>query len=471
MTALSSPTPADQPRRELSLIDSTSIIVGIIIGSAIYQSSPIVAAGACDWTADRFPSLYGARLEAMQTVVLLGLWMLGGIVALLGAMCYAELATANPEAGGTYVYLSQALGRGVGFAFAWAEFWIVRPGNVGAVAFVLARYAAELLPPGVQQIPHLDLYLAGGAILLLSLLNALGLRAGTWTQNALTACKVLGLVAIIVTALTLPPPTPAMLPMRQVGSLPLAMILVMFAYGGWADMSFVAAEVRDPARSIFRALLLGTVAVVLIYVLVNQAFLHVLGTEGLAASQAVAAQVLQMRFGPRGAQAISLLIVVSCLGGINGMLFTGARVYYALGTHHPTFRWLGTWHAKSGVPHRSLAVQTLVTLGLVVGFGLHSGGFDRLVVFTGPFYWGFIGLVGVALIILRLRGNAASMGAYRVPLFPVTPILFSLTSGAMVYAAIDYAIRNPTLEAAVWALVVIGSGVVFGVVDWLSRRR
>jgi amino acid transporter len=459
---------ASQPRRELSLLDSTSIIVGIIIGSAIYEISPAVAAGAADWTNDLLPAWHH---ESFRALAMLGVWILGGIVALLGAMCYAELGTAHPHAGGTYVYLSEAFGRSVGFAFAWAEFWIVRPGNVGAVAFVLARYGVELLPPASRTIPHLDLHLAAGAILLLSVLNAVGLKAGTWTQNALTACKVAGLIAIVLAAATVPaPPLGAMQPPRPAGSLPLAMILVMFAYGGWADMSFVAAEVRDPARNIFRALLLGTAAVVLIYVAVNVAFLHALGIEGLARSQAVAAEVLSLRLGDWGSRAISLLVVVSCLGGINGMLFTGARVYYALGTHHRVFRWLGAWNERTGVPLRSLALQTLVTLGLVVGFGLYPGGFDRLVVFTGPFYWGFIALVGVALIVLRMRGGEAAAATYRVPFFPVTPLLFTLTSGAMVYAAIDYAVRSRAPEAA-WALVVILVGTIVGIVDWLARRR
>jgi len=456
-----------QPRQALSLLDSTSIIVGIIIGSAIYEISPTVAAGAEQWAAGWTAGLSSAWHGAAAAGAILGVWVLGGVVALLGAMCYAELGTARPQAGGTYVYLSESLGRSVGFAFAWAEFWIVRPGNVGAVAFVLARYAVELLPGAAQEIPHIDLHLAGGSILLLSILNAAGLRAGTWTQNALTACKLAGLAAIVVTALTISPQPPPLTP-RVVGTLPLALILVMFAYGGWADMSFVAAEVRDPTRNIFRALLLGTAAVVLIYLAVNLALMRALGVEGLAKSGAPAAQVLSLRFGAWGARLISLLVVVSCLGGINGMLFTGARVYYALGTHHPTFRWLGAWHARTGVPLRSLAVQTAVTLGLVIGFGLYPGGFSRLVVFTGPFYWGFIALVGLALIVLRLRGGAAT-ASYRVPLFPLTPLLFTFTSGAMVLAAVDYAARNVAWEG-VWAVVVIASGLVFGIIDWQARR-
>jgi len=202
---------------------------------------------------------------------------------------------------------------------------------------------------------------------------------------------------------------------------------------------------------------------------VTLAFLHALGIGGLAQSQAVAAEVLSLRFGPIGAKAISLLVVISCLGAINGTLFTGARVYYALGLEHPTFRWLGTWNDSTGVPLRSLLAQTLVTLGLVLGFGLYPKGFERLVIFTGPFYWGFIGLVGVALIVLRSRGATAG-AAYRVPLYPLTPLLFAASSGAMVYAAIDYAVRNRSPEAF-WAVGVVAAGIIVGVIDWRARRR
>jgi len=241
----------------------------------------------------------------------------------------------------------------------------------------------------------------------------------------------------------------------------------MFAYGGWADMSFVAAEVRQPQRNILRALLLGTGTVMGIYLLVNGAFLHALGLAGVAASKAVAADVLSLRLGEFGSKAISVLVVVSCLGAINGMLFTGARVFYALGTHHPTLRWLGTWNERTGVPLRSLVMQTVITLALVCV--CRREGFERLVVFTAPFYWGFIALVAVSLIVLRLRGSTAT-GTFRTPLFPLLPLIFAVTSGAMVYAAIDYAIQRRSLEA-LWAVVVISFGLAWGLWDWKLRRR
>jgi APA family basic amino acid/polyamine antiporter len=470
---------ASQPRQELSLLDSTSIIVGIIIGSAIYQSSPAIAAGAGRW-ATRFAEGWGASSStwssAAAAIAIVGVWLAGGLIALVGAMCYAELATAYPRAGGTYVFLSEAFGPNVGFAFAWAEFWIVRPGNVGAIAFVLATYARQIAVPSVKQAPLLELSLAAGAIVVLTALNGMGLRTGKRTQNVLTAAKLLGLAAIVATAISLPPPStvvPIVAAPHQ--TLLLSLILVMFAYGGWSDMSFVAAEVRDPQRNIFRALLLGTLAVTATYLVVNLAFIWALGVGGLTQAKAVAAEVVSLQFGSLASTGISLLVVVSCLGAINGMIFTGARVFYALGTEHPTFRWLGMWNESTGVPLRSLLVQTAVTLVLLVGFGLGRGGFERLVIFTGPFYWGFIGLVGVALIVLRHR-VASSVGKFLVPLYPLTPLVFAASSGAMVYAAIDYANRQRGEQplwfiGASWAAAVVVSGIIVGIIDRRARQR
>jgi amino acid transporter len=275
-------------------------------------------------------------------------------------------------------------------------------------------------------------------------------------------------LAIVVIGLTASaPPAPMSTSTLLAGSLTLALIQIMFAYGGWADISFVAAEVREPARNIFRALVLGTASVAAIYVLVNLAFLHALGVGGVIQSEAVGVDVVSLRLGAYGSRALSLLVVISCLGAINGLLLTGSRVFYALGTHHPTFQWLGAWNDATGVPLRSLVLQVLVTLGLVIACR-GSEGFGRLVVFTAPFYWGFIALVGIALLILRTRGKTQG-AAYRVPLFPWTPLLFAGTSGAMVYAGIDYALSKPAAEAW-WAAIVVASGIVAGFIDWRFRR-
>lgn len=484
MNAEPAPTPAARPREHLSLLDTTCIIVGIIIGASIYEASPMIAYHAAQpaiaWLNDlSFPpsSIRSPRPELSpqeQTqigmVAIIAVWSMGGLMALVGALCYAELATTYPREGGTYVFLREAFGRSLAFAFAWIEFWIIRPGNVGVIAFVFARYAAPLAGSFAGR--YTQVTLAVLAILGLSLVNLLGVRCGAWTQNVLTIVKILGLAIIIGVALTLTSPTAT----TQIagdarngagGSLALAMILVMFAYGGWSDMSYVAAEVRNPNRNIALALIVGTLAVSAIYLAINLAFVAGLGLDGFRNSQAVAADVLSLKLGPLGARAISLLICVSCLGAINGMTFTGARVYYAIGAEHPLFAWLGDWNYRLGVPARALVLQAAVTIALVIAFGLYQDGFQRLVVFTGPFFWGFFALVALALVVLRDKDHSRPRN-FRAPLYPLTPFIFGMSSLLMAYSALQYSLSNLAWEAS-WAVVVIVAGLVVYIIEQRQR--
>jgi amino acid transporter len=469
---------ANAPRQQLSLLDTTCIIVGIIIGASIYESSPFIAQNASSavvrmveqWQEWRGEAPLSVEAKAGATRAgIIGVWTLGGMLALIGALCYAELATAWPESGGSYFFISRAFGKTLGFAFAWCEFWIIRPGNVGAIAFVFANYAIKLLSPDGAQpaFSAAPALLAAGAIAILTVTNLLGLQVGKWTQNVLTILKVLGLVAIIVVALTLTPPE-TNVPVKPMdgGSLGLALILVMFAYGGWSDMSYVAAEVKNPAQNISRALLLGTLAVAIIYVTINLAFARGLGLPKFLDSSGVASDVLSARFGGWGGRAISLLICVSCLGAMNGMIFTGARVCYALGVNDPLFAWLGKWNDQLGVPLRALAVQAVVTIALVFGFGLKADGFKTLVIFTGPFFWGFFVLVSLALIVLRDR-EPDHPRLFRLPLFPILPAIFCLSSGFMMLSSINYVFANLAWQAS-WAGLVLASG--FAVAWWRSGR-
>ncbi len=466
--------PDAAPRQQLSLLDSTCIIVGIIIGASIYESSPFIAQNASAATVQlverlreqsNFQPLTPAGQATVSQLAIVGVWLLGGVLALIGALCYAELATAWPDAGGSYFFLSKAFGKTLGFAFAWCEFWIIRPGNVGAIAFVFAAYAMKLVSPDtpLESEAAKTVYsvapalLAAGAIMLLTITNLLGLQIGKWTQNVLTLLKVVGLGVIILVGLTLTPPeSPALAKPSGDGSLGLALVLVMFAYGGWSDMSYVAAEVKNPTKNITRALLLGTLAVAAIYVLINIAFARGLGLAGFLSSQGVASDVLSARFGPWGARGISLLICISCLGAMNGMIFTGARVCYALGVKDPLFAWLGQWNERLGVPIRATVMQAVVTIALVIGFGLRAGGFKSLVIFTSPFFWGFFVLVGLALIGLRDR-EPDHPRLFRLPLFPILPAIFCLSSGYMMLSSIDYVSHNLAWEAD-WAVLVLVSG-------------
>jgi amino acid transporter len=471
------PSPTVAPRRQLTLFDSTSIIMGIIIGATIYESSPLIA----------------INVRGLGGLVLA--WLLGGVCSLLGALCYAELATTYPEAGGDYVYLTRAFGRSIGFWFAWTQLWVIRPGSIGAFAYVFAHYAQKLQPLPLGDAPSMLLY-AAGSVILLSLINILGVPEGKWTQNLLTVAKVLGLAGIVIVGLTLKSPgasRPVIEPAWAgwhdvVAQFGVAMIFVLYAYGGWNEMAYVAAEVRDPRRNISRALILGTVGVTAIYLLVTLAFVHALGLAGLRSSDAVAADVLRLGLGRRGGQLVSLLICISALGGTNGMIFTGARIYYAMGRDHRLYAWLGRWSPRFGTPVISLLIQAAITLGLIVGFGLTASGFNRMVKFTSPPFWAFLVLVGLSVFVLRwregkrgqppfagtarrvLRTNgdcplfpdAGTTRSYRVPGYPVTPLLFCLYSGYMVYTSLAYAYRERTWEA-VWSVEILLMGAVLSI--------
>lgn len=474
--AEASKTPA-VPKPQLSLFDSTCIIVGVIIGSGIYETSPKIAAaasGIAQKLQESWPWL--GNLAAQQSWAawlisdagfIIGVWLLGGLLSLIGALCYAELANAYPKSGGDYVYITKGFGREMGFLFAWAQLWVVRPASIGMYAYVFARYANQIFP--LPETANPFLIYAAGAILVLTVVNMLGVMMGKWTQNVLTVIKVLGLAVIVGVGLWASPseavPEKPMDPWCNLG---LAMILVFYTYGGWNEMAYVAAEVRNPRKNILRALVLGTVAVASIYALVNVAFIRALGVVGFRSSQAVAADVLNL-VTPWAGKIISILICISTLGAINGMIFTGARIYYAMGTDHRMYRWLGSWDPQRGVPIVSLLAQGVVTLAMVVGFGWQAGaqGFDALLAFSAPIFWFFFLMIGLSLFALRAWAAAQTeaapvvpaTGTYRVPLYPIVPVLFCLSSLFMLYSSINYAITQLSAYA-LWALGIMLVGLL-----------
>ncbi|MGQ9505264.1 MAG: APC family permease [Thermogutta sp.] len=446
---------SSQPRRELSLFDSICIIVGIIIGAGIYETTPKIA--GC----------------LPNTEWLVGVWLLGGFLSFLGALCYAELATAFPHSGGDYVFLTRAFGRHLGFLFAWCELWIVRPGSIGMMAFVFARYAREIFPINVANSPQLSLLVyALGAIAILTFVNILGVRQGKWTQNLLTTLKILSLVLIFAVGMLRVSPAngkPLDPAPNQAASfnLYLAMILVLFTYGGWNEMAYVAAEVKNPTRNIIRALVLGTLSVTAIYVLVSVAFVRGLSFTGVQQSSVVASDLLRLAFGDWGGKLIAVIICISTLGVINGQIFTGARVYYAMGRDHRVFRLLGNWDPQRSTPIWSLVVQGVITIALVAGFGWYQDGFNNLLNFTTPIFWTFFFLVGLSLFVLRHREPQIPR-PYRVIFYPFVPIAFCCSCCFMIYASVTYAIQNRTYEA-IWAIGLLLLGLIVAVVMVSSK--
>jgi amino acid transporter len=441
--------PGPAVRAQLGLWDAISIIVGIVIGVTIYRSPPIIMSNVSGpWAG-------------------LGVWALAGGLSLVGALCYAELASTYPRSGGDYVYLTRAFGPLAGFLFGWAQLVVILTASIGAMAFVFADYAGQLWDLD----PRWAAPLAAASVAALSLTNILGVVFGKWTQNVLSLLKVVGLGAIVVAGLRWGQPAALVAPNEYEVAGPgfgLAMILVLYAYGGWNDAAFVAAEVRK-RNNIVLALILGTIAITLIYLAVNTAYLFALGFDGVRQSKAVAADTLRLLLrdtsgeaaGEAAGRAMCVVVMVSALGAINGLIFTGSRLYATLGAENSIFAWLGRWHPRLGSPLWSLLVQMLVTLAMIAGVGTqegrelidrglkrwsgaglpwpdYEGGFGTLVAGSAPVFWGFFLLSGLSLFALRQRDPDIER-PFTVPLFPLLPLVFCGTCFYMLYQAISYA--------------------------------
>ncbi|HEX6275658.1 MAG TPA: amino acid permease [Polyangiaceae bacterium] len=435
-----------EPERKLGLGDAVSLIVGVVIGAGIFETAPLV-----------FSNVDGPWLG-------LACWAIGGALSLAGACCYAELASTYPRAGGDYVYLSRAFGPKMAFFFAWAQLSLILTASIGMMAYVFADYARAVFPFGERT----SAAVAAGAVVVLTALNLASVTVGKTTQNILTVLKVAGLAAVVLAGFFAggaheTASTQNRAPGAASGaSLGLAMVLVLYTFGGWNDAAFVAAEVRDRRRHIARALILGTGLVTLVYLLVNAAFLAGLGFEGVRASRAVAADLLGTSFGPVGRTAISVLVMISALGAANAIIFMGARVHASLGRDYAGLSVLGNWHARRGQPAGALLVQAAVAVLLIAlaGLGLGRslidrgfaalgvpgtpwtghGGFDTLLRCTAPVFWFFFLMTGVSVFVLRVRDRHVDR-PFRVPLFPLTPLVFCGTCAWMFIASLDYAGR------------------------------
>ena len=434
-----SPSPAQAngaPKAVLTTRDAIGIIVGLVIGAGIFRLPQLVAMNsASEW-------------------VFYGLWIAGGVISLVGAMVYAELATAFPSAGGDYSFVQRAYGRTLSFLYAWARIAVITTGSIAVLAYTFGDYASNLLRLG----PASSSIWAALAVVALTVINLAGIRETKGTQNWLTALEVAGVVAVIVTGILLVAPVaPAVAtapaePKPWMAGVPLAILFVLFTYGGWNESAYISAELKE-RRSMVVALVFGLAAVTLLYLAVNYAYVRTLGLEGLAKSETAAADVLRRQFGEAGSKIISFIIAVSALTSINATLIVGARSNYALGRDWPVFGWLGHWHEKSDAPRNSLLLQAGVALALV-GAGAFTDKIETMVNYTMPVFWFFIMLVGIGLFVLRAKEPNVPR-PFKVPFYPVTPIIFILTCAYLFWSSVTY-----VGGGALVGLGVLGVGVI-----------
>jgi amino acid transporter len=460
------------PKPALRVVDAVLITAGIVVGAGIFKTPASVAelAGSPEW--------------------MLVAWIAGGVLSLVGALCYAELASTFPSAGGDYHFLRRAYGRDVSFLFAWARVTVITSGSIALLAFVFGEYATRVVPLG----PASEAVYAAGVVLLLTAVNLAGLRASSRVQNVLTVVELGGLVLVIAVGLWLGmamgdvagagAATGAMVSeagaagaaagagaagaaaSTSAGGVPamfgLVMVFVLLTYGGWNEAAYVSAEVRGGPRAIVRALLYALLLVTVIYVLAVYAMYSALGLAGLAGSDAPAADVLQRAFGPAGGQVIGFVVAVAALTSMNATMIVGARTNFALGVDWPRLRRLGAWDEVKNLPRVGFLVQGFISLALVAVGSFERDGFAAMVEFTAPVFWSFFLLTGIAVFVLRVREPDVPR-PFRVPLYPLTPLVFCGTCAYLLWSSVNYAQSQNATAVALWVMAA-------GVAAWAMLR-
>ena len=421
--------------RSITPLHATALVVGIIIGASIFVQ-PSVITGAV-------PTVGGV----------FAVWAIAGLLTLFGALIAAELASAYPHAGGVYVFLREAFSPMLGFLWGWAMFWTMHTGIIAVIAMVFARYVAFFHPMGDTALR----LVAVAAIVGLTAVNYLGVREASVLQTTLTILKVGAVVAIIVAAFTVghaaaPPAvtTPAVLldptapaPSFTFSQFPLAVVAGLFAFGGWHMLTYAAEETQAPERTIPRALVVGVALVTVCYIALNAAYFHLLRPEQIARSTRVAADAADAMLGRGGAAIMSAVVVASTFGALNGVILSGPRAYLAMARDGLLLQWAAAIHPRFRTPHRAILLQGGWAVVLVAS-GTYRDLFTR-VVYTE---WIFFALMAAGL--MRLRTRATYAPAYRVPGYPIIPLVFIACSALIVL----HQLVADTLNASMGLLLV-----------------
>ena len=424
-------------RRSIGLFRATTMVVGIIIGASIFVQPSAVTA--------QVPSVAGVLV----------VWTAAGLLTLIGALVVAELASVWPRTGGVYVFLRELYSPAVAFLWGWAMFWTMHSGIVAVIAMVFARYVGTFVPLGDSG----TRLVAVAAVLLLSAVNYRGVREGSAVQAFFTSIKVLAIVLIIAIAFTVAahengalaaaPAAATALPSGR--AFVLALIAGLFAFGGWHMVSYAAEETVDPTRTIPRALVAGTLTVTALYVALNAAYLRVLPLAMVAQSSRVAADFADAAVGGHGAQIMSVLVILSTLGAMNGVILAGPRVYLAMANDGLLFKWAGAVHPEFRTPYRAIALQAAWS-SVLVATGSYRVLFTR-VVYTE---WIFFGMLAAGLFLARRRADYAP--PYRVWGFPILPALFVASTAAIV---LNQVVAQPLESVTGLLLVLLGLPVYY----------
>ena len=413
--------------RQIGLFDATMLVMGGIVGSGIFINPYVVA-------------------QQVHTAwLILGAWIAGGVVAMLGAFIYAELAARRPAVGGQYAYLREAFHPIVGFLYGWVLLLVIQTGGMAAVTVTFARYFIELTGWGVSERIIVVL-----TLVVLTVINCLGVKLGSRMQSVLMVLKIGAIAGLIGAGLLLVrSPQPLLHPILDrrpsldlLTAIGAAMVPVLFAFGGWQTSNFIAEEVKEPRKNLSRALVIGVAGVIVLYVGVNFVCVRALGPQGLAGTRTPATAVMRVAMGDRGARLIALGIAVSTLGFLSQSVLTAPRVYFAMARDKLFFRGMARLTRGTHVPALAILVQSAWTVVVAL-----SGRYEQILNYVVSMDFLFFGLTGASLFVFRRLDNqrAEQEVGYRVPGHPITTAIFVLISWLVVINTIFKYPRNTLL--------------------------
>ena len=452
---MADPTTTDAPtelRRLLSWPDAAAIFVGIILGSGIFVAPAEVAA-----------AISSPGLAA-------GIWLVGAAVAACGAFCYAECGARLPKTGGFYVFYREVYGAPVAFVAGWAALFVTYPASLAAISLICARYLGDIVP-GIAT-TNLRTALVGALALAMSAaFNIVGVKVGANVQKALTVLKVLALVTLCVAAVVAPNAAPVAAVAEPAEVLPKgllaivgAMVLLLWTYDGWSDVSLLAGELKNPSRDLGRAVMVGVAVLAATYMMVQFATMTLLGPTAAAASKQVVADAVGAGLGQGMGRAVALIVVISTFSSLNGVVLAASRLGFAMARDGAFLRSFGAVHPRFHTPARSTLVLLAASLIYVFVSAHSTEAFWQLVTFFSFNVWLFYGATGVALIRLRLRKVGEPL-AWRAPLGWVPPVVLLLTAASVTTGLM---VQNPRDSLVGLGVLLLAVPIYFG---WRALQK
>lgn len=435
--------------RRLGLFDATMIVMGGIIGAGIFTNPYVVAQ------------------QVHTPFLILGAWAVGGLIAMAGAFIYAELSSQVTASGGQYVYLRDAMHPLVAFVYGWSLLFVIQTGGMAAVSLIFANHLLELF--GIATNEFRAAMLGSVALALLTIVNCIGVRAGSVTQNVFMVLKLLAIGALVVIGLTVSGPSSpgatqaagtSATTWQLLVAFGAALIPTQFAYGGWQTACFVAGEVREPRRNLPRGLMLGVLGVIVVYLSVNYVCVHALGAEGLAQTKTPASAVMRLALGDRGARFLAAGIAISTIGFLSQSMLTAPRVYFAMAEDRLFFKQLA-WLNQARVPALAIALQGV----LAIVIALVASKFEQILNYVVSVDVIFFALSAVCVFAFRKKNQNPETGVFRVPGHPLTTLFFIGACGVITFSLIY---KFPLNSSISFGIMLLGIPAYF---VWARRAK